>query len=239
VSQPAADRMTPAWLATALGRLPDGVAVFDADWTVCYANPAAARLLGRPGEELAGRNLWIALPEVAGSVFHSFLLHARTVGTPVTWRGFYAAGGRWLSATAELVEDLLQVYVREADQHVEGPAQAGGGAPVAEADEAAADRERLRFLAEVSEAMITTLNRGESAAQLAQLAVPRLADWAIVALAGEDGAPGVEAWAHRDPALRADLDTYMRGRLRGTGDDAALVSALLSGEPVQVTAIHQ
>jgi sigma-B regulation protein RsbU (phosphoserine phosphatase) len=231
--------MTPRWLATALGRLPDGVAVFDADWCICYANPAAARLLGRPGEELAGHNLWIALPEVAGSLFHSFLLHARTVGTPVTWRGFYAVGGRWLSATAELVEDLLQVYVREDDTHVEGSAPAAGRAPATETDEATADRERLRFLAEVSEVMITTLVRGESAAQLARLAVPRLADWAVVALAGEDGDPGEEAWAHRDPVRRADLDTYMQGRLRGTGDDAALVSALLSGEPVQVTTIHQ
>jgi PAS domain-containing protein len=81
VSQPAAGRMTPAWLAAALGRLPDGVAVFDADWTICYANPAAARLLGRPGEELAGRNLWIALPEVAGN--DAAMLDALLTGEPV------------------------------------------------------------------------------------------------------------------------------------------------------------
>ncbi|SET37193.1 SpoIIE family protein phosphatase [Geodermatophilus poikilotrophus] len=235
MSQPTADRLPQAWLAAAVGRLPEGVAVFDGDWTIRYTNPAAARLLGARTAELAGGSLWIALPEVAGSVFHSFLLHARTVGTPVTWRGFYAPAGRWLSATAEIVDDLLQVCFREAaNLPTEGPGEAADG-PVSED----ADHDRLRFLAEVSEALITTLDRGESAGQLAELAVRRLADWAIVALLGEDGGPGEEAWAHRDPARRADVDTYITGRLRGTGDDAAMVDALLTGEPVQITTIDQ
>jgi serine phosphatase RsbU (regulator of sigma subunit) len=219
-------------------RLPDGVAVFDGDWTIRYANRAATRLLGAHSAELAGRNLWIALPEVAGSVFHSFLLHARTVGSPVTWRGFYAPAGRWLSATAELADDLLQVCFREvADLPAEGPADPADEQVAAAGEDA--DHDRLRFLAEVSEALITTLDRGESAGQLAELVVRRLADWAVVVLLGEDGGPGEEAWAHRDPARRADLDTYMTGRLRGTGDDAAMVDALLTGEPVQITTIPE
>jgi phosphoserine phosphatase RsbU/P len=235
VSQPTADRLSQAWLAAAVGRLPDGVAVFDGDWTIRYANPAAARLLRARTPELAGRNLWIALPEVAGSVFHSFLLHARTVGAPVTWRGFYAPAGRWLSATAELVDDLLQVSFREAaDLPAEGPTGPADEPRAASGEDA--DHDRLRFLAEVSEALITTLDRGESAGQLAELAVRRLADWAVVLLAGENGGPE-EVWAHRDPAHRTDLDSYMTGRLRDTGDDAAMVDALLTGEPVQVTTI--
>ena len=112
MSESPAERVDPAWLAGAVRRLPDGVAVFDADWTVCYANPAAVRLLGARTDDLAGQNLWIALPELAGSMFHSFLLHARTIGSPVTWRGFYAPAGRWISATAQTVGDLLQVFFR-------------------------------------------------------------------------------------------------------------------------------
>ena len=238
MSQPAADRLPQAWLAAAMGRLPDGVAVFDGDWVIRYANPAAVRLLSAGTTELAGRNLWIALPEVAGSVFHSFLLHARTVGTPVTWRGFYAPAGRWLSATAELVDDLLQVCFREvADLPAEGPADAAAEQVAASGE--GADRDRLRFLAEVSETLITTLDAGKSAAQLAELAVSRLCDWAVVALVGEEGAPGEEAWAHHNPGLRADLDTYMTGRLRGTGDDEAMVDALMSGQPVQMIPVRE
>jgi serine phosphatase RsbU (regulator of sigma subunit) len=235
VAEPASDRIDPDWLAGAVRRLPDGVAIFDADWTICYANPAAARLLGARAE-LAHQNLWIALPELAGSMFHSFLLHARTVGSVVTWRGFYAPAGRWLSATAELVDDLLQVFFRESTEHAEGPLPPNGigSGPVLDDGD---DLDRLRFLAEVSEALITTLDRGESAGQLAQLAVPRLADWSVVALVGDDGGPGEEAWAHSDASHRSDLDAYMSGRTRGNGNDSPLLNALLTGEPVQVPTI--
>jgi phosphoserine phosphatase RsbU/P len=237
VTETPADRVDPAWLAGAVQRLPEGIAVFDADWTICYANPAAARLLGARSGDLAGQNLWIALPELAGSMFHSFLLHARSVGAPVTWRGFYAPARRWLSATAQTADDLLQVSFRETAEHTEGPVGAPSGTlPSTSAEDD--DVERLRYLAEVSEALISTLDRGRTADQLAQLAVSRLADWAVVALIGEAGSPGEEAAAHRDPARRADLDAYLSGRLRGTGDDAAMVDALLTGEPVQVPVIH-
>jgi PAS domain S-box-containing protein len=237
VTQRPADRVDPAWLAAAVERLPHGVAVFDADWTICYANPAAGRLLGARTGDLAGQNLWIALPELAGSMFHSFLLHARTVGTPVTWRGFYAPAGRWLSASAQPVEDLLQVFFRESGEHVEGPVPSIPAEPRSARDEGD-DVDRLRLLAEVSEALITTLYRGETAEQLAKLAVSRLADWAVVALVGDGGAPGEEAWAHRDPARRADVATYLSGRLRVNGGDGALVDALLTGEPVQVPVLE-
>jgi phosphoserine phosphatase RsbU/P len=209
--------------------------VFDADWTIGYVNPAGSALLGRHTDELAGRSIWVALPEASGTIFHSFLLHARSAGTPVTWQGFYAPAGRWLSATAVLVGDLLQVSFRETTDRL--PERAGDRK--AGPDDQVGEGDRLRFLAEVSEAMIATLDTGESATQLAELAVTRLCDWAVVALIGEDGAPGEEASAHRDPARRADLDTYLRGRRPDTGDDVAMLDALRSGAPVQVNPIRE
>jgi serine phosphatase RsbU (regulator of sigma subunit) len=233
MTRSAAARLGPDILAAALEALPDGVALLEADWTTCYVNPAGAALLGRPVDELVGRIIWDALPDVAGSIFHGFLLHARHTGTPVTWQGFYAPTGPWLTATAVRVGELLQVSFREFSEGRGQPATGDGGRGPAVADEA----DRLRFLAEVSEAMITTLDTGASATQLAELAVSRLCDWAIVALVDEHGGPGEEAWAHRDPARLGDLDTYLRGRLREAGGDPALVDALLSGEPVQVATI--
>jgi sigma-B regulation protein RsbU (phosphoserine phosphatase) len=64
--------------------------------------------------------------------------------------------------------------------------------------------------------------------------VSRLCDWAFVSLLGEDGGPGEESWAHRDPARRADLATYLTKRLRNTGDDVSMVDALVSGQPVHM-----
>jgi serine phosphatase RsbU (regulator of sigma subunit) len=238
VSGSAAARLGTEQLVGVLHALPDGVVIFDAAWTLCYINPAGAALIGRSAPELIDASLWVGLPELAGTIFHGFLLHARSADAPVTWTGFYAPSGRWLSATAVAVGDLLQVSFREVVDRAAGPATDAGRPAVARAEEDG-DRDRLRFLAEVSEAMITTLDTGESAARLAELAASRLCDWGIVALIGEGGGPGEEVWAHRDPARRADLDIYLRGRLRQAGGDGALVDALLSGEPVQVTTIDQ
>jgi sigma-B regulation protein RsbU (phosphoserine phosphatase) len=234
VSLPTPEQRMSAWPATVLDRLPDGVGVLTADWTLRQVNTAGAQLLGADAARLVGRNLWDALPALGDSLFHSFLLHARRVGTRVTWQGFYPPTARWLSVTAEVVDGLLLMYFRgTGDPLVDGPAAAKQPAP----EDAGADQDRLRFLAEISESLITTLDAGESADQLARLVVPRLADWATVTVLGEDGAPDRSGRAHRDPARLADVDTYLSGRLTAPRDQLRLTAMLLSGEPVQLTTI--
>lgn len=250
VGDPDVCLLSPASLRRALDALPDGVVVFDADWTVAYVNPAGAELLHRRPSDLVGRSIWVALPELVGGIFHSLLLNARTSATPVSWVGYFPPAGTWLAARAVLVDGLLQVTLRIDDSdHVEQHAPVGGahlrrgrhvgGVTGAIGGVTEGDDNRLGLLAEVSEAMIATLDTGQSATRLAELAASRLCDWAVVALAGPDGRPDEEAWAHRDPARRTDLDTYMDGRLTDTGDDAAMIDALLTGEPVQIAPISQ
>jgi sigma-B regulation protein RsbU (phosphoserine phosphatase) len=213
---------------TAYGQ-PPAVAVFDADWTLESVDQATADLLGRRREELVGRNIWIALPELAGTIFHSFLLHARSAGGRVTWRGFYPPAGCWLDATARGAGDHLHVSLRRSTGPVpDGPA---------DSEAEAAEYDRLRFLAEVSEAMTSTLDPAESVATLVDLVVPRLCDWAVVTVLGDDGAPADEGRAHRDPTRLADLDLYLSRRVRASGDDNPMVAALLTGEPIHLSSI--
>jgi serine phosphatase RsbU (regulator of sigma subunit) len=217
--------------------LPDGVAVFDGEWTIVHLNPAGGHLLERSSAELIDRNVWVALPELAGTIFHSFLLHARSVGDRVTWQGYYPPTDRWLTATAVLVGDLLHVFYRDASAAVsEGPAWRGA-LPLSADPVPDAERDRLRFLAEVSEAMIATLDTGESAATLAHLVASRMCDWAAVTVTGVDGAPANRGRAHRDPERLPDVDTYLNRRARGARDEPAVLAALLSGEPVQLTSL--
>jgi serine phosphatase RsbU (regulator of sigma subunit) len=220
-------------LGATLDALPDGVLVFDGDWTVRHANAAATELFGRARGELVGRSIWTALPAIGGSILHSFLLHARSAGERVTWRGYAVPVGRWIEASALRVDDLLHVQVRATS-----PAAAEGGPPVAASLPDPAETTRLRFLAEVSESLISTLDTGESMAQLVRLVVPRLCDWAMVLVADDDGQPLDAAWWHRDPARREDLETYVHRRDRSAGaDDSPMAAALLTGEPVHLDSI--
>jgi sigma-B regulation protein RsbU (phosphoserine phosphatase) len=250
VGDPVVGSLSPASLRRALDALPDGVVVFRADWTVAYVNSAGAELLHRRPADVVGRSLWVALPELVGGIFHSLLLNARTSASPVSWVGYFPPAARWLSARAVLVDGLLLVTLRTEDREGAERDISGAGTRLhrGRPDDGSSgdmdgdtegEADRLGLLAEVSEAMIATLDTGQSAARLAELAAGRLCDWAVVALAGPDGRPDEEAWAHRDPARRADLDTYMAGRLTDTGDDAAMIDALLTGEPVQVVPIRE
>jgi PAS domain-containing protein len=224
-----------AVLAALLDALPDGVVAVDRQARVVYVNRAGAGLLQRQVTELVGQNLWAALPELTGTTLHGFLLRARGATEQVTWTGFYPPAGRWLSATASAADGLLRVSLRLA---AESPAAVDATGTDAETS-IGLDPKRLRYLAEVSESLITTLDTGETATRLAQLATAQLCDWAVVALVDETGDVGEQAWAHRDPQLRADLDTYMTGRLRGTGDGGAMIDALMTGQPVRVPAVQQ
>src|SRR4051794_8705903 len=106
----------------------------------------------------------------------------------------------------------------------------------AEADD---ERDRLAYLARVTEGMIGTLNTGESATRLAELAVSRLCDWALVVLGPEDGRPAEECRAHRDPALRRDVDTYRDGRVQVNRPDNPIAVALRTGRPVQLAPLDR
>ena len=88
MGEPAVSGLTPEVLTAAMEALPDGVVILDAEWTIRFVNRAAAALVGRQVDELTGRSIWVAVPEMTGSIFHSFLLHARGASKPVTWRGF-------------------------------------------------------------------------------------------------------------------------------------------------------
>jgi PAS domain-containing protein len=226
VSEHPAPTLRPAALSGLLDALPDGVLAVDRTWTIAYVNPAGAALLQRPVGALTGRNLWAAVPEVADSILHGFLLHGAAAA--VSWTGFYPPAQRWLTVTAGPVGGLLQVTLRAEAASGRTPGEGGPGE----------DADRFRFLAEVSEALIASLDTGETATRLAELATGRLCDWAVIALADDAGGVGDRAWAHRDPAMRGDLNTYLTGRRSDTGDDAAMIDALLTGQPVRVPMVH-
>jgi PAS domain S-box-containing protein len=62
-----------------------------------------------------------------------------------------------------------------------------------------AARERFAFIAEASELLSRSMEYEETLAALAQLAVPRLADWCSIDMVGEDGAIERLVVAHEDP----------------------------------------
>lgn len=102
----------------------------------------------------------------------------------------------------------------------------------------ARSRENQRFLAEAGQLLAGSLRYDQTIRHLADLAVPRIADWCAVDLLGEDGVLRPLAIAHIDPAevslVRHLLDEYPDDPDEPTGS----LQVVRSGEPILVPDIQ-
>ncbi len=185
-----------------LNVLGEAVTVNDAEGRVVYANEAAARLLGAesldevvnaPPGELAGR--FIITTEdgrpVANEDLPSWrLLHGEPDPPALLTRSVHRSTGKawWLLTKATLLEDAsgpLAVNIIE------------------DLTEARASEWRLRFLAEASERLASSLEYEHTMQEVARLAVPVLADWCGLDVVTPEGGLRRVGLAHIDPEREA------------------------------------
>jgi PAS domain S-box-containing protein len=91
--------------------------------------------------------------------------------------------------------------------------------------------ERLAYLAAASNVLASSLEESETLQRLADLAVPRLADWCTIDLLGEDGSIELVAVAHVDPA-KVELARDIRRRYPPDPDsEVGAPQVLRTGQP--------
>ena len=96
-----------------LDGITDSFTVCDEDWTIVFANPAAAREVGQAAD-LIGKNLWALAPDAVGTRFHTELLGVVARGEAATFEDFYAPLGRWFEVHAYPVRGVgIAVYSRD------------------------------------------------------------------------------------------------------------------------------
>ena len=212
-------------LTRVLESMPAAFVSFDQDWRFTYANSESERLLGLDREQLLGGLLWELYPATVGSVYETNYRQAVATNTPVTFQAFYPAPlDAWYEVLAWPTTDGLSLYflnitLRVAAQRL--------------ADQAA---DRWALLAQITEALLTSLDGDEAVGQLAPLLVPALADWCIVTVAEEDsrnGAPrgvrDVGSW-HVDPAARPLVERYSTARRALLTLDSPFQEVLRTGQ---------
>jgi PAS domain S-box-containing protein len=189
----------PDNLAVFLDHVGDGVTVQDPTGRLVYANAAAARALGfagaaellaAPVAEVVGR---FALFDEDGKPFPVENLPGRRAlqGEPesaVTLRFRIQETGeeRWSTIRSSPVTDAAGNVLYAVNVWRDATAQKRAEAV-------------QRFLAEAGEALASSLDVEATLANIASLAVPRLADWCVVHLVQEDGSVAQLAVAHVDP----------------------------------------
>jgi PAS domain S-box-containing protein len=92
-------------------------------------------------------------------------------------------------------------------------------------------RQRLAFIAEASELLSSSLDYEQTLKQLAQLVVPRLADWCTIDMVNADGTIQRLAVAHQDPE-KVRWAYELQQRYPPDPDDPhGVVNVIRSGEP--------
>jgi signal transduction histidine kinase len=180
-----------ALLDTLLGPAPVGLAILDPDLRYVWVNGDLAAQNGLPPEQHRGRTLREVLPALAPAL--------EPVVRGVTETGQPAAGvgiaGETPARPGERRHWLASYYpVRAA-----GGAPVGVGAIVQEVTDTRRAEDALRFLADASRQLASSLDYDATLERVVRLALPFLAEWCYVALL-EAGQFRVVAVAHTDPA---------------------------------------
>ncbi|MBC7290265.1 MAG: SpoIIE family protein phosphatase [Actinotalea sp.] len=219
-----------------LESMPSAFFSLDDDWHFTYVNAEAEKLLGATRAELVGGSVWDLFPAAVTSRFETEYRDAVATGRPVAFEAYYPAPlDGWFEVRAWPGPDGLSVYfVDVTDRH-------------RQEEELARAARRAQLVADVTAALVETLDAEEAVGRLAQLAVPALADWCIVTIT-DDEEEAVDrrhlkdvGWWHVDPTLRDAVESYTTHRLHALGPNSFVdrVVATRRAQPVPEPAWEQ
>ncbi|MFE7853526.1 SpoIIE family protein phosphatase [Streptomyces sp. NPDC057403] len=234
-----------------IAQSPIGLAVLDLDLRYVSVNPALERLNGVPADKLIGRSMREVLPHLDVDAIESAALDVLRTGRPVIDR---LTVGRtpadpvrehaWTISLYRL-EDAVGTVLGVAAMVVDVTEQHRAGV------EAEAARRRLAVIADATTRIGTTLELERTARELAEVAVPELADVAAVDLldavvAGRRSILGpTEPAVMRALAVRADdAPEALRaadppGQVARYGPDRLVTECVRTGRPVMLARVEE
>src|SRR4051812_22855971 len=182
------------------GAAPVGLAFMDLNFHYVRVNEALAAINGLPADEHDGRSLRDVLGIELAATIEPYHRHVVETGEPIL---DLAVEGRVAADPDDARNWLVSYYpVRDAADAVIGVGVVITDVTEREQARAAAEAagQRLSVLAEASQQLAGTLDYESTLANLAQLLVPRFADWYAVDVVDHGGGFRRIAVVHKDPA---------------------------------------
>ncbi|MFF4658828.1 SpoIIE family protein phosphatase [Streptomyces sp. NPDC001381] len=228
---------------------PIGLAVVDTELRYVSVNEALARINGVPAKDHVGRRMRDVLPAVDADALEAAVRDVLRTGVPLVdrstvgrTRGDPVEEHAW-SLSLYRLEDSRGTVLGVAASVIDITEQYRAGV------EAEAARRRLTLIADASARIGTTLDLERTACELAEVAVPELADVAAVDLLDEvvagrrSGPRPTEAAAIRSLAVRAvDAPEVLRaadpaGQVVRYAPDQLITECVRTGQPVMVAQV--
>ncbi len=188
--------------ATILQNVSDSVIVTDIQGRVMYWNEGACKVFGYDEQEMLGQTVARLYPTQNAEKLAAELLDVLE-GTDYMgeWEGRHKNGARvWVEITTRLL--------RDSDGRILG--FLGIAKEITARKEAEQTRQREAFLARVGSVLGSSLDYETTLVNVAQLAVPHIADWCTVSVLDERGRLQPLAIAHSDPSKVALAREYQQ-----------------------------
>jgi diguanylate cyclase (GGDEF)-like protein/PAS domain S-box-containing protein len=105
-----AEQKAHARLTNILESITDGFIAIDRSWRLTYMNAEGEKLLGRSREELVGRSVWEAVPEIEDSIFQRHYRKAMELREATTFEARSLVVDKYFEVHAYPAEDGIAVY---------------------------------------------------------------------------------------------------------------------------------
>ena len=217
-------------LTRLLETMPAGFYRCAKDWTITFINRAAEQILGVRRQDLVGRNLWDAFPDVRGRAFEAEYVRARDSGVPGMVEAYFAPLDGHFEVHVWPDADGLSCFFHDVSDRRKAH------------DALEAVGRRLSLLARAGAALSASLQPAQVLSVLTELLVPDLAACLVLAVVGDVaellGQPAskdetrvfVAQLAHADPELRGVLEQVVAGLVLTTSASSGVGRAIRTGE---------
>ncbi|MCO7218377.1 SpoIIE family protein phosphatase [Klenkia sp. PcliD-1-E] len=194
----------------------------DREWRCTYLNGPAEELLRLTRDQAVGKVMWDLFPAAEHSIIGQTYRQVLATGQPATFDAYYPAPlDTWFDIRVTPDADGLSVFFLDITDRVQ-------------------QQQRTELLAQVTAELTGMLDAETAVARLAELVVPRLGDWSLVTVVGEEqhgnatrrSLRDVGAW-HTDPQLRPVVRRYADTRIPALTDQSFLARALAEDAIVQ------
>lgn len=169
----------------------DAILTIDSRGLLVFANDAAARIFGWSIEEMLQRPLANLMPQRLRGPHDAGLARYFATGVKnIPWSGVELPGLHRSGHEIPL-EIAFSEFFSEGERFVTGVAR--------DISERQRDQRALQLVADSSRALAETVEPRSIPAVVAELWVPRFADWCLIDVLDDSGRPGTAAIVHRDP----------------------------------------
>ncbi len=196
----------------AIDHLTDGYFEMDTEYRYRRVNPAGLRLTGKTRDEMLGKHVLEVFPDITNAAIHQTTMRVMETGEAASVETYYLPVKRWYVNSIYPISGGIALFTRDIHEQ-----------KVLE--------QNLAFLADASKLFSSSLDTQQTLRAVAQIAVPRIADWCAIDLLTAPGKVELLAVAHVDPEKVQWAEELRQRDPVDLERPVGLARVLLTGEP--------